>query len=82
MSAALNKAEWHVMAHATAWDSKDRLYRNHFCAGPGHDDWATIQGLCERGLMRISRKPSALSGGDTVFLVTRAGIAALDGGKR
>jgi hypothetical protein len=80
MSAALDKAEWHVMAHATAWDSKDRLYRNHYCARPGEDHWGTIQALCARGLMRVSREPAPLSGDVTVFLVTRAGIAALEGG--
>lgn len=70
----LSPAERHVMAHATAWPD---CYRNHFCASAGHDDWATIQGLCARGLMRVVRAPSELSGGDTVFAVTGEGFAAL-----
>lgn len=73
----LSKAERHVMVHATGWESANPGYRNHFCAGPGHDAWATLQRLCDRGLMCIGRKPSALSGGDTVFWVTEAGIATL-----
>ena len=36
-----------------------------------------IQGLVARGLMRMSRRPSELSGGDTVFAVTEAGLSAL-----
>lgn len=70
-----------VMAHATAWDlgPRRRLYRNHYCASEGHHSWAELQALCERGLMRVLRKPSALSGGDTVFCVTDAGLAALKG---
>lgn len=74
--------EIHIMQHATGWLSRWPLYRNHFCAGPGHDDFGTIQGLIVRGLMRVSREPSPLSGGDTVFCVTAIGIAALKGSSR
>lgn len=74
--------ELHIMMHATGWESRWPLYRNHFCASEGHDDWTTIQGLMGRGLMRVSREPSALSGGDTVFCVTAIGIAALKGKSR
>jgi len=73
----LSPAERHVMAHATAWDGESPLYRNRFCAGEGHADWATIQGLCSRELMRVRRGPDPLSGGDTVFVVTPDGIEAL-----
>jgi hypothetical protein len=78
-SVALTLQERHVMAHSTGWDSgkRSRLYRNHFCASEGHDDWATLQGLCARGLMRVGRKPGPLSGGDTVFVVTESGIELL-----
>jgi hypothetical protein len=73
----LSKEERHVMAHATGWDSANPGYRNHFCASPGHDDWATLQRLCDRGLMVVGRQPSAISGGDTTFWVTDAGLEAL-----
>lgn len=66
-----------IMAHATAWGSRWPLHRNHFCAGPGHADWSAIAALVARGLMKVSREPSPLSGGDTVFSVTAIGIAAL-----
>lgn len=72
------EAERDVMEHATGWRSKWPLYRNHFCAGEGHDSWTTLQALIGRGLVRVSRRPSELSGGDTVFSVTASGIAALD----
>jgi hypothetical protein len=69
--------ERHILEHSTGWLSRWPLYRNHFCAGPSHDDWPTIQALIERGLMKVSREPSELSGSDTVFCVTAIGIAAL-----
>lgn len=67
-----------LLEHATGWRSRWPLYRNHFCAGPYHADWSTIQTLIDRGLMRVTRRPSELSGGDTVFGVTALGIATLD----
>jgi len=73
----LTSRERHIAEHATGWRSRWPQYRNYYCAGPGHDAWATIQGLIERGLMRVSREPSTASGGDTVFCVTAIGIAAL-----
>ncbi len=73
--ASVTTSEMHVMKHSLGWPKR---YRNHFCASEGHDDWATIQGLVERGLMRVGRYPGPLSGGDTVFIVTADGIAALE----
>lgn len=74
---APGERERELMVHTTGWETRWPLYRNHFCAGPTHDDWATIQGLIARGLMRVSREPSPISGGDTVFCVTAIGIASL-----
>lgn len=73
----LNELEYHVLAHSTAWESRSPLCRNHFCASEGHDDWATIQALCERGMMQ-ERKGSPLTGGDNLFIVTQLGIQALE----
>lgn len=78
----LTERELHILMHATGWESRWPLYRNHFCAGPGDDAWSAIQGLIARGLMRVSREPSELSGGDTVFCATAIGIAALKGKSR
>jgi hypothetical protein len=75
--ATVSSEELHVMEHATGWNSREPLYRNHFVTGEGSDDWPIIQGLCQRGLMKMMRKPSALSGGDPVFSVTQAGIELL-----
>jgi hypothetical protein len=79
---ALTEDEQHILEHTTGWLTKWPLYRNHFCTGEGSDDWATIARLIDRGLMRVSRKPSQLSGGDTVFCVTAIGLAALKRGSR
>lgn len=75
----LSEKEWHVLEHSTAWP---KCYRNHFCASEGHHDWEALQSLCKRGLMCVSRKPGELSGGDTVFIVTVDGFAALEVGRR
>ena len=48
----MNEKERHVMEHSLGWPKN---YRNHFCASKGHDDWETLQALCERGLMKIGR---------------------------
>jgi hypothetical protein len=79
--AVVSALERRIMSHATGWESKWPLYRNHFCTSEGGDDWAPIQRLVEIGLMRVSREPSPLSGGDTVFCVTAIGIATLKGGR-
>lgn len=73
----MSEREQHIAEHTTGWLSRWPLYRNHFCAGEGHDDWSTIQAMITRGLMRVSHAPSPISGGDTVFCVTAIGIAAL-----
>jgi len=73
--ALLTLGEARVMVHATAWPKR---YRNHFCASEGHDDWATLQALCARGLMRVNGADRQLSGGDTVFSVTEDGMRALE----
>lgn len=74
----LSPEERHVIEHSLGIAQTGREYRNHFCASEGHHDWSTLQDLCELGLMRIYRAPTYLSGGDTVFLVTGAGKAAIE----
>ena len=76
MSQPMTIEELEILAHATGWDSKrkkDRLYRNHYVS----EETPVLKGLCERGLLRQSRPPSPLSGGDPVFSVTDEGIALL-----
>lgn len=74
----MTEQERHIMEHATAWRHRHRLYRNHFATSPGTDDWAPIQALCERGLMRVLvSAEDGDFGGMTIFTVTDSGIAAL-----
>lgn len=61
----LTEAERDIMNHALKGGTA-RRYRNHYCASEGHESWPALQRLVERGLMRVSRLPSDLSGGDTV----------------
>lgn len=79
LAASLTDRELDVMMHATGWQSRQPLYRNHFCASEGHADWSTIQTLIACGLMSCTSEGSALSGGDKVFAVTAIGIATLRG---
>lgn len=81
-AAELDDRAFEIMMHATGWESRWPLFRNHFCTSEGGDDWAPIQRLVEVGLMKVSRAPSQLSGGDTVFCVTAIGIASLKGRRK
>lgn len=69
----LSKEERDIMEHATAWNHKQRLYRNHFVTDHDSDDGKIIAGLIERGLMAMTRQGGQLSGGMPVFAVTKAG---------
>lgn len=64
----------HILQHSLGLDEYARgvPYRNHFCTGPGGDDYAHCVALVERGLMTRS-KGNAITGGDDVFRVTDAG---------
>jgi len=75
----LSEAERHVMAHAVGDGAvRSGRYRNVFVAREGHRDWATLQALCARGLMRVSRGPGGFHGDATCFAVTEEGYKALD----
>lgn len=79
MSESLSPRELDVLAHSTGWDARrkrDRLYRNHYCAGPGHHSQSVLEALCERGLMRNhGTDPDFLDG--SLYTVTEQGIALL-----
>lgn len=77
MSVHLSKAERDVMEHAVGWHSENKFYRNYFAAGPGHADWETLLGLCERKLMQMRHVEERFLGGLTVFIVTGEGVDAL-----
>ncbi len=53
-------------------------WRNHFCTGPGSDDYADCEALVAAGLM-TKRSGGPLSGGDPVYRVTDAGQDLLVG---
>jgi len=77
----LTHDEKHVMMHTLGWvdisthylDPWKGGYRNHFVAGPDHVDWATLQNLCDRGLMYVRCQPSSLLSGMTMFAVDGPG---------
>jgi hypothetical protein len=47
-------------------------YRNHFCAGPGHDDFEEWEAMVAAGFAR-KRTSAMLPPGDVMFHLTRAG---------
>jgi hypothetical protein len=67
-------ADLATLQHALGVDEfgRGRQFRNHFCTGPGSDDFDACLANVAEGLM--VRKPgSELTGGDDLFLVTDAG---------
>lgn len=65
----------HILQHSLGLDDygQGRQYRNHFVTGPGSKDWDACRALVDAGLM-VERPGSLLTGGDSVFIVTPAGI--------
>lgn len=69
-----------VLQHALGRDQHGKSregradYRNYFCAGEDHEDFATCREAVSQGLM-AERPPSPISGGDFIFTVTEAGKA-------
>lgn len=68
--------DFEILCHTLGFDSKGggRCYRNHFVAGPGHDDYPVLMKCVEAGLM-TRRDGSCLTGGDFLFMATDAGRA-------
>lgn len=65
----------HILQHSLGvGDYGDKpSHRNHFCTGPGSTDFDNCRALVAEGLM-TERSGSAISGGDSIFHVTPAGI--------
>lgn len=65
----------HILQHSLGLDKygEGRRYRNHFVTGSGSDDFPACRELVADGLM-TELTGNALTGGDSVFYVTRAGI--------
>ena len=69
-------SKWlHILQHSLGLDKygKGRQYRNHFCTGIGSTDYPGCQLLVSMGFM-TEHSGSELSGGDSIFCVTQAGI--------
>lgn len=66
----------HILQHSLGVNEygEGRQYRNHFCTGPGSNDYDNCLALVAEGLM-TRNKGSEISGGDDIFCVTQKGIA-------
>lgn len=54
---------------------RKRSYRNHFVAGPGHDDYEDWMVMVGMGVA-MRRHGDAMTGGDDLFFLTRNGAHA------
>lgn len=73
---AMSAAQIELARHALGLPNRrKRSYRNHFVAGPGHDDYAAWMAMVDAGCAK-RRDGNALTGGDDLFWLTRAGAAA------
>jgi hypothetical protein len=73
MHMVMTETQEHIIRHALGITNKETPYRNHFCTGPGSKDYDDCMALVDQGLM-VRRDASALTGGDFMFHVTKAGI--------
>lgn len=55
-------------------DRRKQSYRNRFCAGPGHDDYAAWVAMVADG--NAEQHKSKLYAGDSMFFLTKAGATA------
>lgn len=74
----ISQRQRHLLEHTVGFKSKQPFFRNYFCAGPDHDDWNTLQYLCDLGYMRVSQ-PSDIHGGMSIFSVTDSGKEIIKG---
>lgn len=64
----------HLLHHTLGLRPDQREpYRNHFVAGPGHDDMPDLEELERLELMKRGRTPAFCNPADVVFHVTDAG---------
>ncbi len=65
-----------ILQHALGVDKygDGHQFRNHFVTGPSSSDYSDCVVLVAAGLMKVGRKASILTGGDTCFMVTPQGI--------
>ena len=67
----------HILRHSLGLDDKGngRAYRNHYCVGPGQDDFDHLQEMCRFGIMK-DHGPQSIAGGMHCFTVTLDGKEA------
>lgn len=76
MTLVLSPRQIELARHALGLpNGRRRSYRNHFCCGPGHTDFEEWQAMRDAGTARRF-KPTALSDGNFMFLLTEAGARA------
>lgn len=71
----LSEKEKRVLIHSLTGSKKERVvYRNHYCASPGHHSWEELQYLVKKGAMISGRQ---IENGSRFFHVTEKGAQAV-----
>jgi hypothetical protein len=71
----MSKRQRELARHALGFpNKKNRSYRNHFCAGPGHADYVDWVGMVAQGYAVMRSGPNW--GGDDMFYLTLKGALA------
>ena len=65
--------EKELLRHTLGLDRGSIVYRNHFVAGPRHDELPILEALIEKGFMQLMPTPSFCPKDDKVFAVTKEG---------
>lgn len=74
----LTSTERNTMLHTLGLSNgRTTSCRNHYVAGPGHSELPLLNGLVERGYMKIAPTPAFAHADDIVFVVTEAGKEAI-----
>ena len=69
----VTKKQIDLMAHTLGGRKPKKWYRNHFCAGTGHQDMADLEELEKLGLMKRRPTPTFCREDDIFFFVTDEG---------
>lgn len=65
----MTKRQIELARHALGFPNRNNMsYRNHFCAGPGHDDYDDWEDLVAKGL--AVKRSDGPWGGDSMFYLT------------
>lgn len=72
----MTNEQYEILQRALGLNRYKKSYRNHFVTGPGSTDYQHCEALVSAGLM-TKWADNGLNGGDYIYSVTAAGLAAM-----